>query len=148
MDWKIVHWAKVEKNGTAIFTDMGLNILYTPFYYKYGNFIAAKQPFLQLTSASSISFGELQEKKYTNIFLKCAMHYTFTRLMPKKVFDLYIWDKNGWEKYAESTVLQDSALTFKRIPTKRLYFLADRIRNQSHTLRPFIIFSKDSVRVL
>lgn len=73
-EWYPVQWARIGKNGKAVFKDMGCDIVYLPVFYKNGRCIPAADPFELKPDGSCRKLscgnetGDVSVRNYTSYF--------------------------------------------------------------------------------
>jgi hypothetical protein len=138
-EWKAIHWGKIE-NNSALFSDMGGDIVYLPAYYKNGKLIPAGEPFILDNNGKQIPLKP-DTTKLINVKL-----YSTTKKVTRKATDeiritsfkkgtpytLYYWDKE-WKKLGTAKAKKDMPLRFS-VPGNALLWLVKKDSNKEERI--------------
>ena len=131
-EWKAIHWGKI-KNQTAIFTDMGKDIVYMPCYYKNKELQEANKPFL-LDEQGELSYFIPDTIHRTNLKLYSTTKRTIVKTTDEieksdfkdgKAYILQYWDKT-WISLDTVIAEKDQALVFDSVPQNALFWLVEK----------------------
>jgi len=134
-EWKPIHWGRI-KDGKAVFTDMGKEIVYLPALYLNEKIVPFGTPFIL---QKNCRIRELEPESLKTISVKLLAiaqpkqeisteGVTKAFLIPGKVYELHYW-KDGWELIGKSTA-GDKPLFFEGIPSGCLYWLVPEDSNR------------------
>jgi hypothetical protein len=147
-EWKAIHWGRIE-NGAAIFTDMGVDIVYMPALYLNKEIVPYCPPFILRRDG-----GQNELRASEDITIPATMKYTAniklgtpaggtekTPLKSGHEYELFCW-KEGWQSLGKS-VANKEALVYSEVPSGALFQLV--ARDSDNEERIFTI--EDSVQV-
>lgn len=127
-EWKAIHWGRI-KNGSAVFTDMGIDIAYLPALYTNEEIEPFGTPFIlrddctiqelkpekeKTMSAKLVSTTRRKQEISTDGIAK-------TFFSPGQEYELFYWE-DDWQSLGES-VAGDKPLVFDEVPAGCLYWL-------------------------
>lgn len=127
--WKAIHWGKIEKDDQVIFTDMGLDIVYLPAYYKNEKIIPAGPAFILNeegtmevldpldSSTSSYTFGTTTKRTSGQTTDDVGKG----DLENKLIYQLFYWV--GKWKLINETIVKNNVFVADGIPANALLWL-------------------------
>ncbi len=122
--WIPIHWAKV-KNGKAIFTNMGDDVLYVIGKFNAGEINPIFTPFVFDKNQEIFYLDSPDTIKHTITFKYIA---GIGSLKNNPKHKLYNWLGNNWHFVQEVNAENDSALTIKNLTEFTLYKFEDSSR--------------------
>ncbi|MCP4705318.1 MAG: hypothetical protein GY865_11970, partial [candidate division Zixibacteria bacterium] len=127
-EWKPIHWGRIE-NGSALFTDMGIDVAYLPAMYINEEIVPYGVPFILNDDCSS---NFLQPENPENITIE-LISTTFRKLEEStdgigetfltagQTYELFYW-LDGWQSLGTS-IADNGPLVISDVPEGMLYWL-------------------------
>ncbi|UCD94441.1 MAG: hypothetical protein JSU69_11885, partial [Candidatus Zixiibacteriota bacterium] len=124
-EWRAVHWGRIE-DGTASFTDMGVDIVYLPALYLNEEIVPYGPPFIFHRDGTQTDLRADKDTKVpatmrhtANISLTTPAGRTKeTPLKPEQEYELFYWE-DGWQSLGKS-VADSDALMHSEVPSGAL----------------------------
>ena len=141
-EWKAIHWGQIDSvKRQATFTDMGLDIVYMPAYYKKKDLLPAAYPFILDSSGQQHLL-----KPDTTLKITLTSYSTTARTIVKttdgikesnfeagKMYSLFYWD-GEWKKIGEEIAKNTTPLVFENVPSGALYWLTVEDSNKEERI--------------
>jgi len=139
-EWKAIHWGKINEDSVT-FTDMGMDIVYMPVYYKKGKLLQANYPFIlnndaQLHYLKPDTNNLKQIKLYSTtkrVIVKTTDEINTASFEPDVEYDLFYWDKK-WVKIASAITKAEKPLIFNNVPGNALLWLVKKDSNKEERI--------------
>ncbi|KAA3631803.1 MAG: transglutaminase domain-containing protein [Calditrichaeota bacterium] len=147
--WQPIHWGRIHE-GTAKFTDMGIDVAYLPAYYVDEEIVPAADPFV-LHEAGEVFIQTPFDYKQTVKLLST----TKRKLVEStdgietaffddgKEYELFYWDIE-WKSVGTKTASGTSPLVFDEVPVNAVYWL---VANDSDREERIFTIDKDGQQV-
>lgn len=127
-EWKAIHWAPIS-NGTAVFTDMGVDVAYLPAVYVGKKIIPAGDAFILGTdgemrklTADSMRTQTLTLSSTTKVKQVVSTDgFVKSELTSGTTYELKYWNR-GWQVVG-SAVATEQPLVFEGVPANGVYWL-------------------------
>lgn len=127
-EWKAIHWAPIT-NGTARFTDMGLDVAYLPALYVDKKVVPSGDPFILTVEgemrsmvADTLSTQTLTLPSTTKVRQVVSTDgFVKSELTPGMTYELKYWN-NGWQVVGSATAASEP-LRFTDVPVNAMYWL-------------------------
>jgi len=127
-EWKAIHWGRIE-NSTAVFTDMGVDVMYLPALYINEEIAPWGSPFLLGSNCSTMDFKKKGEEEINTRLgfttfrtLETSTDGVRTSEIDKmKKYELFYWD-DGWQSLGKRKV-GPKGLNYRKIPSGCLYWM-------------------------
>jgi len=130
-DWKAIHWSEI-KNKSAVFTDMGIGIVYLPMFYIEEELVPCEVPFILKKDGSIRELYEVDDN-LTTVKLISTTKTTIEDATEGKIitflengvdYEFFYWD-DEWKQIGTKTA-SDEPLSFSDVPSKCLYWLVKK----------------------
>ncbi len=129
--WKAIHWAHIEEDQSALFTDMGVDICYLPTFYIKKDLVPAGDPFI-LEKNGDLYYLNGDDNRINlelisvtkKVFKQATENKEISFLETGKQYELFYWDEE-W-KTQGCLIADDQPLLFEDMPIGHLYWLVQK----------------------
>ncbi|UCC79883.1 MAG: transglutaminase domain-containing protein [Candidatus Zixiibacteriota bacterium] len=126
-EWKPIHWGRIE-NGSTVFTDMGVDVMYLPALYQNEEIEPFGPPILLDKNCTITEFKESQKSidadlAYTTLrTLEISTNgVRKTEIKDDVQYELFYWE-DGWQSLGKHSA-SDGALELDDVPAGCLYWM-------------------------
>jgi hypothetical protein len=131
--WEAVAWSECRQDSSAVFKDMGQGIVYLPMLMKNEKLIPSGKAFL----LNKVGVEQFSYQKESRV-VRGIIHGTdqFTPLKKGKLYHLYLWGINGWEKTGQFIPDQSGVIKAKLLQDC-LYLISSNSKKHFESERIF-----------
>ncbi|MCK4696279.1 MAG: hypothetical protein KAT74_10975, partial [Candidatus Cloacimonetes bacterium] len=129
-EWKAIHWGEI-KDSTVTFTDMGVDIVYSPMFYVHKELIPAGDIFI-LEGNGNLRILSENDNTINPELVSVTKKTIENTTEGKKIsfledncdYEFFYWD-DEWKSLGEKTCTGEP-LFFDNVPSNRLYWLVKK----------------------
>jgi hypothetical protein len=126
-EWQPIHWGRIE-NNSAVFTDMGVDIMYLPALYLNEKIVPYGPPVL-LDGNCAITELKMAGERIDTTSAGTTLQalevsrdgFSKINIVENEQYELFYWD-DGWQSLGKSTATR-MGLIFDNVPTDCLYWM-------------------------
>jgi hypothetical protein len=126
-EWQPIHWGRIE-NNSAVFTDMGVDIMYLPALYLNEEIVPYGSPFLLDAGCAIAEVKKAGEEIDTSLASTTfrTLEVSKDGISKSKIgenerYELFYWD-DGWQSLGKTTATK-TELEFDDVPAGCLYWM-------------------------